>query len=85
MTGIINFDEEGFRRDFVLNLLELSPNGLKTFGSWQGKAGLNITREIEPVTSIIEEGSLMNKTFTIITCLVNAINHQNGIRRIRNL
>lgn len=82
LTGIIKFDHQGFRSDFVLDIIELnSKEGLKKIGTWNSTKGINFTRSYGDVyTQIVE--NLQNKTFIVTTILVSnvskmSIKHQN--------
>ncbi|XP_050461364.1 glutamate receptor ionotropic, kainate 2 isoform X3 [Cataglyphis hispanica] len=69
LTGIIKFDHQGFRSDFVLDIIELnSKEGLKKIGTWNSTKGINFTRSYGDVyTQIVE--NLQNKTFIVTTIL----------------
>ncbi|XP_011872466.1 PREDICTED: glutamate receptor ionotropic, kainate 2-like [Vollenhovia emeryi] len=69
LTGIIKFDHQGFRSDFVLDIIELNnKEGLKKIGTWNSTKGINFTRSYGDVyTQIVE--SLQNKTFIVTTIL----------------
>ncbi|XP_018331081.1 glutamate receptor ionotropic, kainate 2 isoform X2 [Agrilus planipennis] len=68
LTGIIRFDHQGFRSDFVLDIVELGREGLKKIGSWNASRGVNFTRTYgEAYTQIVE--ILQNKTFVVTTIL----------------
>nr|QHN69189.1 ionotropic receptor 8 [Sirex nitobei] len=69
LTGVIKFDHQGFRTDFVLDIIELnSKEGLKKIGTWNSTEGVNFTRTYGDVyTQIVE--SLQNKTFIVTTIL----------------
>lgn len=71
LTGVIKFDHQGFRSDFVLDIVELnSKEGLKKIGTWNSTEGVNFTRTYGDVyTQIVE--SLQNKTFIVTTILVS--------------
>ncbi|KAJ3628095.1 hypothetical protein MTP99_015421 [Tenebrio molitor] len=69
LTGVVHFDTEGFRRDFVLDILELTSDGLSKIGSWDSGVGLTISRPKIFEAPTADEASLVNKTFTVITCL----------------
>ena len=71
LSGVIKFDHQGFRSDFVLDIIELnSKEGLKSIGTWNSTNGLNFTRSYGDVyTEIVE--SLQNKTFVVTTILVS--------------
>ncbi|XP_014479807.1 PREDICTED: glutamate receptor ionotropic, kainate 2 isoform X3 [Dinoponera quadriceps] len=69
LTGIIKFDHQGFRSDFMLDIIELnSKEGLKKIGTWNSTKGINFTRSYGDVyTQIVE--NLQNKTFIVTTIL----------------
>ena len=71
LSGIIKFDHQGFRSDFVLDIIELNTKeGLKNIGTWNSTKGVNFTRSFGDVyTEIVE--SLQNKTFIVTTILVS--------------
>ncbi|XP_030751946.1 glutamate receptor ionotropic, kainate 2-like isoform X2 [Sitophilus oryzae] len=74
ITGSIKFDVEGFRRDFNIELLELTEPGLIKVGEWNTmKKVLHIKR---PHNEVVEEGTttepnLFNRTFKVITVLTD--------------
>nr|CAH7752040.1 unnamed protein product [Callosobruchus chinensis] len=60
--------ESGFRSDFVLDIVELSREGLKKIGTWNSTEGVNFTRTYgEAYTQIVE--IIQNKTFIVTTLL----------------
>ncbi|XP_063906337.1 glutamate receptor ionotropic, kainate 2-like isoform X2 [Zophobas morio] len=67
-TGLIQFDTKGFRSAFALEIYELKEGGTTRVANWSYSEGLNLSRFYppEPPTT---EGSLVNKTFMVITCL----------------
>ncbi|KAL1455591.1 hypothetical protein WDU94_009675 [Cyamophila willieti] len=68
LTGTIKFDNQGFRTNFLLEVIELSKEGLQKIGTWNSTEGINFTRTYgEAYTQIVE--SLMNKTFVVCTLL----------------
>lgn len=69
LTGEIKFDNEGLRNLFTLDVVELHSSGLEKVGTWHQETGLNITRMAVPSSS--DEGTLSNRTFIVITALVN--------------
>lgn len=73
LTGIIKFDHQGFRSDFMLDIIELNnKEGLKKIGTWNSTKGINFTRSYGDVyTQIVE--NLQNKTFIVTTLLVSDI------------
>lgn len=73
LTRTIKFDNEGFRKDFLLDVIELGSAGLVKIGTWNSTEGLNITREIEPTSLPADEKNLQNKTFIVLTAIVSII------------
>lgn len=72
LTGTIKFDNQGFRTNFLLDVIELNKEGLSKIGSWNSTEGINFTRTYgEAYTQIVE--SLMNKTFTVCIILVRTV------------
>ncbi|KAL3278738.1 hypothetical protein HHI36_016268 [Cryptolaemus montrouzieri] len=68
LTGVIKFDHEGFRSDFVLDIIDLSREGLRKIGTWNSSEGVNFTRTYgEAYTQIVE--LIQNKTFIVTTIL----------------
>nr|XP_037875496.1 glutamate receptor ionotropic, kainate 2 isoform X2 [Bombyx mori] len=69
MTGIIKFDDEGFRSYFEVDVLEIMPHGLEKVGSWNIEDGLiqdrNFIAPAEPESSETMKG----KHFIILTAL----------------
>jgi len=71
LTGVIKFDHQGFRSDFMLDIVELTRDGLKKIGTWNASEGVNFTRTYgEEYTQIVE--IIQNKTFVVTTILVRA-------------
>lgn len=69
LTGNIRFDNEGFRSDFAMDIVELSANGLEKVGTWNSTEGVNISRPTPP--KLDKEGeSLHNKSFIVLISLV---------------
>lgn len=68
LTNIIKFDHQGFRTDFLLDIVELSPLGLREVGTWNASQGVNFTRTYgEHQQDIVE--NLKNKTLMVTTIL----------------
>ncbi|EEB18532.1 glutamate receptor, ionotropic kainate 2 precursor, putative [Pediculus humanus corporis] len=68
LTGVIKFDNQGFRSSFSLDIIELGREGLRKIGTWNSTEGVNLTRTYgEVYTQIVE--SLHNKTFLVTTIL----------------
>ena len=71
LTGAIEFDREGFRTEFSLDIVELLKDGLTKVGYWTLASGANYTRSYgEKIREI--EHSLWNKTLKVIMALVSA-------------
>jgi glutamate receptor, ionotropic, invertebrate len=70
-TGVTRFDNEGFRSNLVLDIIELTYDGLMSIGTWNSSDGVNLTRIHQ---ASIQEGieSLQNKTFVVMTALVRS-------------
>ncbi|KAJ4452356.1 hypothetical protein ANN_03889, partial [Periplaneta americana] len=68
LTGIVQFDNEGFRSNIVLDIMELTEVGLMRVGSWNSTEGLNITRAMPPSVAH-DSDSLQNRTFIVLTAL----------------
>ncbi|XP_073988845.1 kainate-type ionotropic glutamate receptor subunit 1D isoform X1 [Rhodnius prolixus] len=68
LTGVIKFDNQGFRSNFELEIIELTKNGLQKIGSWNSTEGINFTRTYnEMIHQIVE--NLSNKTMIVTTIL----------------
>lgn len=70
LTNIIKFDHQGFRTDFVLDIIELSTTGLRKVGQWNSTRGVNFTRSFGDHQKEIVE-YLQNKTLIVTTILVS--------------
>lgn len=69
LTNVIKFDNQGFRTDFVLDIIELSPSGIRKIGDWNSTQGVNFTRSFkEQVQDMVE--NLKNKTLIVTVLLV---------------
>jgi hypothetical protein len=75
LTGVVQFDNEGFRTNIVLDIMELSYNGLQRVGTWNSSGKLNITRMFIPASAHDSE-SLHNRTFRVLTALVSPVLHK---------
>ncbi len=69
LSGEIKFDNQGYRTNFAVDIMELTSSGLAKIGIWNTTDGLTITRVYETSGGFVE-GSLKNKTFIILTTLV---------------
>lgn len=70
LTDVIKFDHQGFRTDFILDIIELAPNGLRKIGTWNSTQGVNLTRTYNDHQQEIKE-ILANKTLVVSTILSN--------------
>lgn len=72
LTNLIKFDNQGFRTDFVLDIVELSSVGMRKIGDWNSTQGVNFTRTFgEQQTEIVD--NLKNKTLIITMILVSVM------------
>ncbi|XP_055852897.1 glutamate receptor ionotropic, kainate 2-like isoform X2 [Episyrphus balteatus] len=69
LTGEIKFDNQGLRTDFQLETIELNPSGLSNVGSWSTSDGFSINRKPPPVALEVDQRSLVNRSFVVITAL----------------
>jgi hypothetical protein len=70
LTGLIAFDNAGFRSNFELEIFKLTYSGIRVVGQW------NSTKNIEWITDTSmnmhsESLSLRNTTFRILIALVS--------------
>lgn len=72
LTGVIKFDNQGFRSDFTLDVIELGLDGLVQIGSWNTTEGYSIKRDytVKKLEDEDDDGNLLHKSFVVITCLV---------------
>ncbi|XP_055382987.1 glutamate receptor ionotropic, kainate 2 [Condylostylus longicornis] len=70
LTNVIKFDHQGFRTDFILDIIDLGPNGTRKVGIWNSTLpnGVNFTRSFRDQQKEIE-ASLKNKTLIVTTIL----------------
>lgn len=87
MTGRIIFNDDGVRKEFYLEILELSQEGFKKIATWDQTIGVNYTRSPGDVYTEISR-SLQNKTvivaarvgmpylrFKYVLCMVKFLDH----------
>ncbi|XP_057319651.1 glutamate receptor ionotropic, kainate 3-like isoform X2 [Microplitis mediator] len=72
LTGLIKFHTNGFRSDFKLNIVRLTPDGLKTIGNWNSTNSIEWIPEPPPVLD--GDVDLANQTFTVVISLLNPFN-----------
>jgi glutamate receptor, ionotropic, invertebrate len=73
LSRVIKFDHHGHRSNFLLDIVELGQEGLKKIGTWNSTEGLKMAREQDIAQSALDDGSLRNKTFVVITALVSKL------------
>ncbi|XP_050679068.1 glutamate receptor ionotropic, kainate 3-like isoform X2 [Leptidea sinapis] len=69
LTGPIKFDEDGFRSDFEIDVLEVMSHGLEKIGAWSLEDGFVEMRKIIPVVEEDATDSMKGKHFIILTAL----------------
>nr|AUF73080.1 ionotropic receptor [Anoplophora chinensis] len=71
LTGTVKFDFEGFRKDFIVDILELAPAGLLRVGSWNSSSrSFKIERPYKAPLSDDKQSSLFNRTFTVLITIL---------------
>ncbi|XP_076267436.1 glutamate receptor ionotropic, kainate 3-like [Rhynchophorus ferrugineus] len=70
LTGPIEFNNEGFRSTFNLQIYELREGGITTVALWNSSEGLNITKKFDEPLELGKD-SMRNKTFTVIISLTD--------------
>jgi hypothetical protein len=70
LTSVIKFDNQGFRTDFELDVVEVNKEGLSKIGTWNSTQGINFTRSfVEAYSNIVD--NLHNKTLVVTLILVS--------------
>nr|WJJ63363.1 glutamate receptor ionotropic 5 [Pachyrhinus yasumatsui] len=71
LTRKISFDNEGFRKDFLLDIMELNREGFVKIGEWNTTLKvLNFERKYVPPLDIEEEDfNIFNRTFRVVIAL----------------
>nr|CAD7263695.1 unnamed protein product [Timema shepardi] len=69
LTGMVQFDNEGFRTNMLLDIMELGMTGLHKVGTWNSTEGLNLTRIAKVSTEIPGDDILLNKTLVVLTAI----------------
>ncbi|XP_031625101.1 glutamate receptor ionotropic, kainate 2 [Contarinia nasturtii] len=68
LTNLIKFDNQGFRTDFLLDIIELSANGIRKVGDWNSTQGVNFTRSFKEQQQDMVD-NLKNKTLVVTALL----------------
>lgn len=73
MTKSVKFDENGRRSEIEIQLFELNAQGSSLIGTWDPVDGLKQVLKIEPTPTEGDPAaqSLKNRTFIVLTALVN--------------
>lgn len=66
---MIKFDEEGYRTDFSVELIQLFDDGLQVIGSWNTSSRLQMLPQ-PPEAVLLDDSQLVNRTFVVLTTLV---------------
>ncbi|XP_059057484.1 glutamate receptor ionotropic, kainate 3-like isoform X2 [Achroia grisella] len=69
LTGVVRFDEDGFRSDFEVDIIELQPHGLEKVGSWNAEDGYVNTRVVIPPAELEGSDAMKGKHFIVLTAL----------------
>lgn len=79
LTGLIKFDNEGFRTDIKLDIIELTAEGLVKKGTWNTSDGINFTQTIESAEEeVISNLDMRNVTFVVMISLVRSLKYKTG-------
>ncbi|CAH0720015.1 unnamed protein product, partial [Brenthis ino] len=69
LTGTIKFDEEGFRSDVEVDIVEVMAYGLEKIGTWTSEDGFTESRKIIPAVEQEGSDSMKGKHFIVLTAL----------------
>ncbi|KAJ0183282.1 hypothetical protein K1T71_001258 [Dendrolimus kikuchii] len=69
LTGVIKFDDDGFRSYFEVDVLEVMPYGFDKVGTWNIEDGFTETRTVIPPAEQEGSESMRGKNFIILTAL----------------
>ncbi|XP_034829301.1 glutamate receptor ionotropic, kainate 2-like [Maniola hyperantus] len=69
LTGMIKFDEEGFRSEVEVDVLEVMAHGFEKIGSWTAEDGFVESRKIVPPVEQEKSESMKGKHFIVLTAL----------------
>lgn len=71
LSGDVQFDQQGNRENFQLELLELASDGLKKVGTWNSTKGIQSIRGKTIESSQTDGDVLRNKTLLVLTVIVS--------------
>ncbi|XP_053605086.1 uncharacterized protein LOC128672163 [Plodia interpunctella] len=69
LTGRVRFDEEGFRSNFEIDIIELQTHGFENVATWSTEDGYEDTRIVIPPVELAGSDSMKGKHFVILTAL----------------
>ena len=67
LSGFVQFDSQGIRTNFNLDIMELQSTGLEPIGTWNQLTSLNLTRVNSMVEFYNPANIMSNKTFVVTT------------------
>lgn len=73
VTGDVKFAENGRRSDLTLSIHDLNTQGLTKVATWNPELGIKPTEEKAAGEGALQEISLKNMTFVVLTSLVRRI------------
>lgn len=71
ITGNVKFDTDGRRTNFQIYIYDLTFHGYVQTGSWNPSDGVSVSAFSQPSMSGIDNESLFNRTFIVLTVLVS--------------
>lgn len=69
LTGSIKFDDEGFRSEIEVDILEVMAHGFEKVGTWTAEDGLTGSRRIIPAVEQERNDTMKGKNFIVLTAL----------------
>ncbi|CAH2982565.1 unnamed protein product [Chilo suppressalis] len=69
LTGLVKFDEDGFRTDFEIDVLEVMAHGFEKVGTWTAEDGYTEARTFVPPAEQEGSESMRGKHFLVLTAL----------------
>ena len=72
LSGEMQFDQQGNRENFQLEILEMTPEGLSKVGIWNGKE-IQSLRTKAAESGPIDPNTLQNKTLRVLTVIVRVL------------
>lgn len=70
VTGMLKFDTDGRRTEFQVQIHTLTSHGLEAIGTWSLNDGISMTKLIHATLSGVDNDSLFNQTFIVLTTIV---------------